>query len=420
MIRRIQVLHYRCLRYVDVMLGRFQVLVGATGSGKSALLDAIALLSDLVREGPEAAVISRADDFRDLVWGRPEEDPRFEIAAEFEISEDLREKLGSESNFQRFRYEIALADRGGGPCIESERGILIPGATESASPQESLFSDPPPETVPSGSRRRGSMTVFSKSATGNDSFNVETAGAGGKGWAVRIAFGPRRSTMANLPDAPGSFPVATRIRQTLTGQVKRMALDEAGLGHPSPPGWPAASLEPDGSNLPAAVGRFRETDAAGFADWIAHLRTALPGLEDVLVTERPSDRHACVSIRDTSGVQLPLSAVSGGALRLIVLTLLARLPDSRGIWLIPNEVDGLDVPSLQAAYRSLSSAPRVQVLVETRSPWFLACAEPSEILCFSHSAEGGTAVVAGHTHPEFDTWSGKRDNLKLFAPEFPV
>lgn len=51
MIRRIQALNYRCLRYVDVSLDRFHVLIGPNASGKSTLFDAIAFVGDLVRDG---------------------------------------------------------------------------------------------------------------------------------------------------------------------------------------------------------------------------------------------------------------------------------------------------------------------------------------------------------------------------------
>ena len=39
MIRRIQALNFRCLRYVDVELDRFHILVGPNASGKSTLFD---------------------------------------------------------------------------------------------------------------------------------------------------------------------------------------------------------------------------------------------------------------------------------------------------------------------------------------------------------------------------------------------
>ena len=419
MIRRIQVLNYRCLRYVDVALDRFQVLAGATGSGKSTFLDAVALLGDLIRDGPEAAVGKRTDELRDLVWGRPADDPRFEIAAEFEIPDDLREQLGGDSGFQRFRYEIAVTERGGGPAIESERGILMPEATDRASPQESLFTDPPPPpaSVPSGGRRRGSMTVFSKHAPGNDSFNVESRAAGNKAWAVRIALGPRRSTLANLPDTPESFPVAAYIRDLLRSHVHSMAIQGACLRRPSPPGGRADRLLSDASNLAWVLHRLRERDAAGYQDWIANLRTALPQLEDILVSIRDDDRHACLAVRDAAGTELPSNVVSTSVLRLAAYTLMRHLPATQGVCLIPYPESGLDAASLKAAYQAFSSASNAQTLVATSSPSLLGLAKPEEILCCSRIAGGLAAVVPGNAHPEFESWQGRQDNVRLFAPQ---
>ena len=54
MIRRIQALHFLCMRYVDIRLDRFHVLIGPNASGKSTLFDTIAFLGDLVRDGLES------------------------------------------------------------------------------------------------------------------------------------------------------------------------------------------------------------------------------------------------------------------------------------------------------------------------------------------------------------------------------
>lgn len=417
MIRRIQVLNYRCLRYVDIALDRFHVLAGATGTGKSTFLDAIAFLGDLIRDGPEAAVRMRTDDLRDLVWGRPADDPRFEAAAEFEIPRDLGEQLGGDAGFQRFRYEIAIAERDGIPAIESERGILMPQATDEVSPQESLFTDPPPPpaSVPSGGRRRGSMTVFSKHETGNDSFNGESR-AGSKAWAVRIALGPRRSTLANLPDTPDSFPVATYIRDLLTGHVKSMEFSGADLRRPSAPGARADLLLSDGSNLAWVLHRFRERDAAGYENWIGNLRNALPWLEDMVVSVRERDRHACLAVRHATGIELPAFVASGSALRLAAMTLMGHLPATRGVRLIPYPESGLDAASLKAAWQALSGASNAQVLLATSSPVLLGFAKPQEILCCSRNAEGMATVIPGTAHSEFENWQGNQDNARLFAP----
>ena len=71
MIRRIQALNYRCLRYVDVRLDRFHVLVGPNASGKSTLLDVVMFLGDMLSGGLGSAVDKRTQNFQDMVWGRP-------------------------------------------------------------------------------------------------------------------------------------------------------------------------------------------------------------------------------------------------------------------------------------------------------------------------------------------------------------
>ena len=419
MIRRLQVLNYRCLRHVDVALGRFHVLAGATGAGKSAFLDALGFLSDLVRDGPDAAVGRRTHDFPDLAWGRPGDKPRFEMAAEFEIPPALRDRLAKSGDFRRFRYELAMHDPGAGPGIEFERGILIPAAEVPDTPQELLFSDPPPPpaSIPPAGGRRGSRTVFSKSAAGNDNFNVETAAAGNKGWTVHIALGPHRSTLANLPDTPDSLPASTHVRQLLAGGIERIAVDRAGLRRQDAPGRRAPVLEPDGGNLARAVQRFGATDPGGFAQWLAHLRSAIPGLHNLSVRESDGGRYASLRVHDATGLELPAQAAADGTLRLIALTLLPHLLDDGAVCLLRNPEFELDAASLQAVYRSLSAASKAQLLATTCSPGFLNCAAPEEILGFSRDAEGAASVVAGPEHPDFEAWSSTRDNTALFAPE---
>ena len=93
-IRRIQALNFRCLRYVDVDLdGSFHLLVGPNASGKSTLLDVIGFMSDLVSDGLGAAVERRTRNFQDLAWGRPKKNLGFELAVEFDIPDALRTKL---------------------------------------------------------------------------------------------------------------------------------------------------------------------------------------------------------------------------------------------------------------------------------------------------------------------------------------
>ena len=80
MIRLIEALDFRCLRYVRQPLGPFHVLVGPNASGKTTFLDVLVFLGQLVNDGLEAAVSERTQNFHDLTWNRRAD--RFELAVE--------------------------------------------------------------------------------------------------------------------------------------------------------------------------------------------------------------------------------------------------------------------------------------------------------------------------------------------------
>ena len=222
MIRRIQALNFRCLRYVDVELDRFHILVGPNASGKSTLFDVIAFLGDLVAKGLEAAVESRTSNFQDLVWGRPRDRLGFELALEFDIPENLREQLPPERDYRGFRYEVAVRETDGDIRIDSERGMLTPSREPLNASQRDLFPAPlqPPQSILAGGNRRGWRTILSKSRQAKDNFNIETSSESGKGWATSIAFGHRRSALGNLPESPASFPVSTYVKKVLGSSIK--------------------------------------------------------------------------------------------------------------------------------------------------------------------------------------------------------
>ena len=252
MIRRIQALNFRCLRYVDVELGRFHILVGPNASGKSTLFDVIAFLGDLVSDGLEAAVESRTSNFQDLVWGRPRDRLSFELAVEFDIPEHLREQLPRDRDYRVFRYEVAVRETDGDIRIDSERGLLAPAQERQSPIQREMFPDPmqPPRSILVGGNRRGLRTILSKSSQAKDNFNVETSSKSGKGWATSIAFGHRRSALGNLPESPTSFPVATYVKKILGSSIKLLFLDSLRMREASPPARHEAGIAQDGSNLP--------------------------------------------------------------------------------------------------------------------------------------------------------------------------
>ena len=453
MIRRIQARNYCCLRYVDVSLDRFHVLVGPNASGKSTLLDIVAFLGDMVSGGLEAAVEKCTRNFQDLVWRRPAKQLGFELAVEFDIPDDVKAQLPKEKGFELFRYEVAIREDGDGIRIDSERGLLMP--REDDCPRQEVLEFPAPldgpETILLGGGRPGARTILSKSREARDNFNVEVSEQAGKGWAISISFGPDRSTLGNLPESPDRFPVSTRVKRLLENGLQRLFLDSARMRQPSPPspptrrrevewleppqvsGHPAAPggerkrvrrlarprsrrrevFAPNGSNLPRVIRQLREENENVFEDWLAHVRAALPEIDDIRVVEREDDRHCYLMLRYGTGVEVPSWQVSDGTLRLLALTLPAYLKDLGKVYLMEEPENGLHPGVMQDVYDALSSVYDSQVLLATHSPIFLSHADLEHVLCFAKDEEGATDVIPARAHPGLKDWQGD-PNLSVF------
>lgn len=438
MIRRIQALNYRCLRYVDLHLdGSFHILVGPNASGKSTLLDVIGFLGDLVSDGLDTAVARRTRNFQDLVWDRRTENPRFELAVEFEIPEALRNKLPDQEydfeSFRVFRYEVAIRLGSDGLCIASEGGFLKSKDTVEKerfySSEEDGFSWSPtrsfpstkaiPESILSDADVIACRPSLQKLTDGTDKFAVETVS-----WRhyslnseLRIAFGPRRSTLKNLPESPEQFPVATYAKRILEGGVQKLFLDSRRLRQASSPNSRRMTFVSDGSNLPWAIQRLRQANPDRFREWLGHVRTALREIEDIRIVEREDDLHAYLMLRHATGLKVPSWMVSDGTLRLLALTLTAYLPDDGRIYLMEEPENGIHPMAIETVYQSLASAYDSQVLVATHSPIFLSCAEPEEILCFAKNEVGATDIIQGDRHPRLKAWRSSADIDQLFASE---
>ena len=413
MIRRIQAHNYRCLRYVDVALDSFHLLVGPNASGKSTLFDVVAFLSDLVAEGLETAVHNRTSNFQDLVWGRPKEELKFELAVEFDLPAEVLEKLPQEKNYRIFRYEIAIReDKDQGAIIESERGILMP-QQDLAPRRPDLFPDPlePPDTILRGGGHPGSRTVLSKSEGKSDSFSHEVTEKSGRGWITNISFGPHRSTLKNLPESHGKLPATTYVKRILETKVNPLFLNSMKLRQPSPPNFCRNGFAPDGSNLPWAIQRLRKENRQDYEDWLGHVQTVLTDLADVHVVEQKDIRHAHLMLEYNTGVKIPSWTASDGTLRLLALTLLAYLPNQDEIYLLEEPENGIHPMAADCVYQSLTSIYDSQVLLATHAPLVLKMARPEEVLCFAKNTEGATDIVHGSEHPLL------RDGQKSFDME---
>lgn len=411
MIRLIEALNYRCLRYVRQPLDSYHVLVGPNASGKTTFLDVVAFLGELVADGLDSALDGRTNNFADMVFARS--GSRFELAVEAAIPEDRKEKF--RRPFESVRYEVAIGLEDNGAGIQAEKVWLKPPTVE-ASVQRELFPQDAvgPDTIVTGGAQKGWQQVLTKAHGGNDNFYVEVREpGGGKGWFPSIRLGARKSALGNLPDDASKFPVSTWLRELLADGVQSFVLNSLLIRRASPPGKKRGFL-PDGSNLPWVVAEL-ERHPDRFKSWIAHLQTALPDIEGIRTVEREDDKHRYMMIRYRGGLEIPSWVASDGTLRLLALTLPAYLPEFSGVYLIEEPENGVHPRAVETAFQSLSSVYGEQILLATHSPVILSLADAGKILCFKKTAAGAADIVRGSEHPALRNWKGETDLGTLFA-----
>jgi predicted ATPase len=418
MINRIQVLHYRALKYIDVKLSNFLILVGPNASGKSTFLDVINLMRDVLNESPRAAVEKRVSRFDELLWRR--EGNKFEIAIDIEIPHDIQAKL-KDKDFSLVRYEISLqSDNRKGVVIGGENLWLIKGMSvnlqdhsNKQGDQMTLFprepAEPPFVLFPRRRTPAGWRKIISKSAQGNDYFRSETTD-----WNIIYKFGPVKASLARMPEDEERFPVSLWIKNILLEGIQFLQLNSGMMRWPCRPDLPVA-FQTDGSNLPKVVQYLKREQPNSFTRWVKHIQTALPEIKKIEVKEKPEDRFLYLNIQHKNGSELPSWVISDGTLRLLAQTIIAYLPGKNQFYMIEEPENGLHPLAIESVFQSLSSLYDNQILLATHSPAILRLAEPKHILCFSKTESGAVDIVRGEDHPKLRDWKRDVDIATLHA-----
>lgn len=415
MIRRIQALHYRAFKYIDVKLSNFLILIGPNASGKSTFLDILNLIKDILNENPQKAIEKRTSKFIELLW--KQSGNKFEIALELEIPAEIRSKIKNK-DFSLARYEIIIS-------LDNEKGIFIGGENlwliKEALPASNVLgikpTDPfpkepnepdylvaPRKKIPSGWRK-----VISKSAQGNDYFKSETTE-----WNIIYKFGPLKTSLARIPEDEERFPVSLWVKSYLMEGVQFLQLNSNMMRWPCRPDL-SVSFQSDGSNLPKVVQYLKNEHPNSFARWIKHIQIALPDIESIEAKERQDDRFLYLSIKHKNGLELPSWVISDGTLRLLAQTIIAYLPENNRIYMIEEPENGLHPMAIESIFQSLSSVYDNQILLATHSPVILRLAEPKQVLCFSKTPSGAVDIVSGENHPILKNWKRDVDLATLHA-----
>ncbi len=411
MIVLIEALRYRSLHDVRQALGHLHVLVGPNASGKSTFLDVPRFLGDLLRFGLTEALQRRSPDIRDLVWMA--RDTSLELAVEMLIPEARRQRLSN--GHEVARYEVALGRAPDGALAIRGETLWLKPIERHEEVQRTLFPAPSRARATFFSPARARLprgwkkVVEKKAESGNDYFLSETTN-----WRSPFRLGARRTAFANLPEDDERFPVAVWVKRALMEGLQTVALNSEAMRRPAAPGSPSR-FQTDGSNLPWVVEHLKEQDPARFADWVAHVRTALPDLRSVETVVREEDRHRYLRLGYGSGLTAPSWNLSDGTLRLLALTLIGYLDAPAGsVYLVEEPENGIHPQAVECVFQAFTTAD-AQVLCASHSPVVLSLAPLETLLCFARATDGMTDVVNGSEHPRLAEWRQETDLGTLFA-----
>jgi predicted ATPase len=378
LITKVEATNFRCLKGISQTLRPFQVLVGPNSSGKSAFLDVIGFIGDLVTVGLKETVARRTENFHDLVWGR--DGTSFDLAIEAQPPSDPK-----------------VDGNGARPKIRYVAGLRLDAKTDQvliASERLTLRD------------QAGSERITLDRTTNRAEFPNED----GQG-TQSLQLSPDVSGLPYIDDPAN--PSGAWLKTLLQRGLQSVVLDEKSLRAPSPPGR-NQGRDYDGLNLARSVFQVSDTARVDFEAWIRHIRTAMPDVDTVKTVLRPEDRHRYLMVRYKNGIEVPSWMLSGGTLRLLALTLLAYMPDLHGVYMIEEPEVGVHPVAIETIVQSLSSVYSGQVLLTSHSPILLSLPEPRDLLCFQRTDQG-TAIIPGDRHPLLQDWRSGVSISDLFA-----
>lgn len=417
MISRIEVSNYRCLKRISQNLNPFQILVGPNASGKTTFLDIIPFISDVVNNGADEAIIARSPNYLDLTWSGTGGD--IEMAIECKIPESVNKLMGENTEMKFIRYELKIGlSETNEHSIKEERLIIFKTDENQEQFTRTLFPVfdliQVEDILNKKFHDKSYKQILIKNLSGEVDFAFETYSKRNGGYLPSFNLGNKRSVLTIFPALESTFPAATWLKEFLNSSIQKLILNSQKIRESSRPGQ-GRNFLPDGSNLPWVIEDLKTKHPESFKDWLEHVKTALPDIEEINVREFADTKFKYLKIKYNNGIEVPSWTASDGTLRLLALTLIAYLPDFNGIFLIEEPENGVHPKVMETVFQSLSSVYDAQILLATHSPVILGIANLKDILCFAKTKEGITDIVSGDKHPLLADWQGESNLSTLYA-----
>lgn len=367
-LHRLQVINFRSLADVDVLLGPLNVLVGPNGAGKSNLLEVIGFLGDLARLDLGPAV-DRHGGWEALAYrGKRKKDESQMIA------------ISVEAQVTRYSSEKALDHYD--LFFDVKDGWIF--RTENFQFKRT--------------QGRGRRITIS-----GDTFTVDDSAGTSKGKHEKRALSEQSSglaTLQRLGDQEGAPQVKEIAR--LFESFRVFDPDVAAARRPSVE-LQSSFLQPDASNL-AAFLHWLASEHSEILDLLQEdLREIVPGLQGLhFETIGGSTKASRITIKE-AGLRgrTDLAHVSFGTVRALALLAMLHDPNPPKLSCIEEIDHGLHPHVLDKIVERLRSASeRTQLLLATHSPTFINRLTPEEVTICERDPKTGASRIPAITREE--------------------
>ena len=441
MIRGVRIRNFKGIRSLDLpRLSNFHVLVGPNASGKSTFLQAIDFVRDCLADSPEAAMKKLGiTNFKDLTWRRKGGEVEIRLAL------DMSETSPGETVF----YRLTVGH-------DSARGVIVRRESlhrieaqdieqclkepDALNPNNMLLANTDEGTSiyvletekPSLTGTGSASKIFPSDNTNEEghrnvpmSISIQSSNKAANFLADTFQFGKRKTSLGLLPPDTERYPTANAARDLLLQGIRYIRINSDAMREPCPATSPTR-LSHDGANLPKVVrsllgkrrGRgpywLQENADLPLNPWLAHIRYALPDLENIGWGRRPPDNAEYLLLRYTDGLETPSWLLSDGTLRMLALSILPFLEREPAIYMVEEPENGVHPQGVEIILSALSEILGAQTFLATHSPLVVQRCPKESLLCFTRD-DSGVHITPGDEHPKMKDWDGTPDLGTIFA-----
>ncbi len=366
----LRIRNYRALRDVEFRdLTPLTVLIGANGSGKSTVLDALAFLEECAR-----GRLQEAWRTRNGLSGIKPEGGSDKIAFECQIA-------FAEG---RATYKLALGESDTEAIVRSERILDADDPNSTRDDVVGLVG-----VVPSA--EEGKNLAISQSGDWFSKRVEKTVARIHQGLISNddlwLSF-PYQLGRSQGDDSPHPEAISSFFK---SGQSVHFTDSHASGSRSTAP---AKRLSLTGDNLANVLFYLKKTHPALLEELLQELRHRVPRLESITV-EETIDKRLVLRLKDQAFAEpIPARFASDGTLRLLAYLVLLNEPEPAGL-LGVEEPEAEIHPSLHGrlAEDFIRASARTQLFVTTHSPQFLDALEPEEVWVLDRTPDGYTRAT---------------------------